>query len=76
MIIGWWWWWWRRKSHRFNGDYDSGDDKKNNVHDISEDFYDDRNLVDDDDYVDDTNHAKVACEQALHLGKSREVTRE
>ena len=54
----------------------NGDDKKNNVHDISEDFYDDRNLVDDDDYVDDTNHAKLACEQALHLGKSREVTRE
>ena len=49
--------------------------KKNNVQDISEDFYDDPNLVDDDDYVDDTNHAKLACEQALHLGKSREVTR-
>ena len=44
----------------------------NNVDDIGEDFIDDptANLV-DDDYVDDTNHAK-----ALHLGNSREVTRD
>ena len=51
--------------------------KKYNVRNIGEDSNDDptTNLVDDDDYVDDTNHAKLAREQALHLG-SREKSRE